>query len=168
VYDYYPSACSLEQCHLLPSSDPSTPPSTFPAPLSEELLWSYTVQLVSAIHAVHSAQLALYDTLTVRRVLVVAPHRIRVNGVGMRDLLMNPSDLSTGHRPLRSYQQEDLYHLGHLLLTLAAIAGPSASYPPHLPLEVDPALEHGLPSNLRPLFRLCASRYSTDLAHLIA
>ena len=170
VFDYFPAAVTLEQRHLLPSLDASTPPSTFPSPLSEALLWAYTTQLVSALHAVHSAGLALHDSLSVRRVLVVSPHRIRINGVGMRDLLLTSQEqaAATAHGHIRQHQQDDLYHLGHLLLTLSAIAAPATAHPPHLPVELDPALELNLPSHLRPLFRLAASRYSQELTHLIA
>ena len=169
VYDYCPAAVTLEQRHLLPSMDASTPPSTYPSPLSESLLWAYTTQLVSALHAVHSAGLALHDALSVRRVLVVSPYRIRVNGAGMRDMLLTPQDhAAAAHGHIRQHQQEDLYHLGHVLLTLASVAAPSTAYPSHLPVELDPSLELNLPSHLRPLFRLVASRYSQELAHVIA
>ena len=166
-YDYYPGASSVEQRHLLPSLDASTPPSTFPSALSEAVLWSYATQLLSALHAVHSAGLALYDGLSVRRVLVVGPGRVRVNGVGLRDLLATPQELAGAHH-LRQYQQEDLLHLGQLLLALSAVAAPGTAFPPHLPVDVDPALEHGLPGHLRPLLRLCAARYSAELVHLVA
>jgi hypothetical protein len=168
LYDYFPAALTLEQRHLLPSVDASTPPSTYPAPLVEAVLWSYICQLVSAIQAVHAAGLALYDALSVRRILVVSPNRIRVNAVGVRDLLHNQSDIQHSSKSVRHYQLEDLYHLGQLILTLAAIISPSDSYPPYLSDNIEPALELSLPSNLRPQFRLAASRYSPDLAHLIA
>jgi hypothetical protein len=168
LYDYYPGAMSVEQRHLLPSLDSSTPPSTFPSPLTESLLWSYTSQLVAALQAVHSAGLSMYDCLSVRRVLVVGPGRVRVNGVGLRDLLLTPADATAGHPHIRQYQQEDLYHLGSLLLSLAAVTASPSAYPVQLPSGIDPGLEVNLPSHLRPLFRLAASRYSQDLTHLIA
>lgn len=169
MYDYYPAALTLEQRHLLPSLDASTPPSTFPSPPSEDTLWSYTCQLVSAIHAAHSASMALYGALSVRRVLVVAPNRLRLTNLALRDILLAKADAPPPpNKPLRLYQMDDLHHLGQLLLTLASVASPADACPPHAPDSVDPTLEHSLPSHLRPLFRLAAVRYSLDVVHLIA
>ena len=168
VYDYYPAALTLEQRHLLPSLDASTPPSTFPAPLSEDALWSYTCQLVSAIHAAHSASMALYDAISVRRVLVVAPNRLRISNLAIRDILLAKSDAPPPNKPLRLYQMDDLYHLGQLLLALATVMGSNDVWPQHVPDTVDPTLEQSLPSNLRAMFRQAATRYSLDMVHLIA
>ena len=168
VYDYYPAALTLEQRHLLPSLDASTPPSTFPSLLSEDTLWSYTCQLVSAIHAAHSASMALYDAVSVRRVLVVAPSRLRITNLAMRDILLSKSDTPPLNKPLRLYQMDDLYHLGQLLLALATVMGSGDVWPQHVPETVDPTLEQSLPSHLRAMFRLAATRYSLDLVHLIA
>ena len=168
VYDYYPGALTLEQRHLLPSLDASTPPSTFPSPLSEDTLWSYTCQLVSAIHAAHSASMALYDSLSVRRILVVAPNRLRLTNLALRDILLSKADAPPPNKPLRLYQADDMYQLGHLLLSLASVLGGGEAWPQHVPEGVDPTLEQSLPSHLRAMFRLAASRYSLDLVHLIA
>ena len=168
VYDYYPAALTLEQRHLLPSLDASTPPSTFPSPLPEDTLWSYTCQLVSAIHAAHSASMALYDAISVRRVLVVAPNRLRITNLALRDILLSKADAPPPNKPLRLYQMDDLYRLGQLLLALAAVTGSGGAWPQHMPDTVDPSLEQSLPSHLRAMFRLAANRYSLDMVHLIA
>ena len=156
VYDYYPAALTLEQRHLLPSLDASTPPSTFPSPLSEDTLWSYTCQLVSAIHAAHSASMALYDAISVRRILVIAPNRLRLTNLAIRDILLSKSDVPP-NKPLRPYQMDDLYHLGQLLLTLATVVASGDQWPQHVPDTVDPTLEQSLPSHLKAMFRLAAS-----------
>lgn len=168
VYDYYPAALTLEQRHLLPSLDASTPPSTFPSPLSEDTLWSYTCQLVSAIHAAHSVSMPLYDAISVRRVLVVAPNRLRISNLAIRDILLSKSDAAPPNKPLRLYQLDDLFSLGKLLLTLATVMGSGDVWPQHMPDTVDPTLEQSLPSHLRAMFRLAATRYSLDMVHLIA
>eukprot|EP01096_Ripella_sp_DP13-Kostka_P016697 TRINITY_DN822_c0_g1_i1.p1 TRINITY_DN822_c0_g1~~TRINITY_DN822_c0_g1_i1.p1 ORF type:complete len:566 (+),score=168.43 TRINITY_DN822_c0_g1_i1:501-2198(+) len=104
VYDYYP--CSetmeariqrLEQGSFLP----------------EALMWSFVVQIVSALRAIHSSQLA-YRTLVPSKIIFTSKNRLRLNGVGTIDMLqtMKP-DMGSMHK-------EDLIQLGKLILQLSS------------------------------------------------
>jgi PAB-dependent poly(A)-specific ribonuclease subunit 3 len=55
AHDYHPGAFTLEQAHILPAH---TAQGLVRNPASEEQLWSYLVQLASALRCVHSAGLA--------------------------------------------------------------------------------------------------------------
>jgi len=113
--------------------------------------------------------MALYDVISVRRVLVTAPNRLRLSNLALRDILLSKSDAPLPpNRPLRLYQMDDLYHLGQLLLSLATVTASSDVWPSHVPDTVDPTLEQSLPSHFRAMFRLAATRYSLDMVHLIA
>lgn len=60
---------------------------SFPvAPLPEELVWDYVVQLASALRLVHSNQLAL-RCLDSSKVIVTSRHRLRVSCTGVMDIL---------------------------------------------------------------------------------
>lgn len=51
VYDYHPAAKTLEATHLVSSASMTTP-------FSEDILWSYICQLVSALRVMHAQGLA--------------------------------------------------------------------------------------------------------------
>lgn len=138
AYDYYPGAETLmtkylasTAPHLDPfSSDPSVPrPYTMQknrmlqqqagkGVLPESLLWSYIIELCSALRSVHSAGLAV-RALDPSKVLVTSRGRLRLCGGGIFDVLTYDSSSSHTTALLPHYQQEDLLALGKLILALA-------------------------------------------------
>lgn len=110
-YDFHAGAYTVEQLHLAGGT----------LPISEDQLWSYTVQLTSALRAIHSAGLVLGQAaLMPSKVIVSSPSRVRLAAVGLSQALMlegtptpsSPDVFTRGHR-------EDLTSLGQLLLLLA-------------------------------------------------
>jgi PAB-dependent poly(A)-specific ribonuclease subunit 3 len=116
TYDYHAGALSLEQAHMLPTH--TAQGNLIRNPATETQLWSYLVQLTSALRAIHTAGLAASPaTLAPSKVLLMAPSRVRLGAVGAAEVLAEgpPSDITRA-------QREDLSALGSLLLTLACAA----------------------------------------------
>lgn len=105
VYDYYPDAKTMAETYLA---------TALAAVVPEAQLWSYAVQLVGAIAAVHAQGLAL-RTLVPSKLLLLPTGRLLVNCVGMPDILRTdlPPDLAT-------VQRDDVFALGKLLVALSA------------------------------------------------
>lgn len=78
-------AYTLEQAHLLPSH---TPQGLVRSPASEEQLWSYLVQLASALRCIHGAGLAARPAcLAPSKVLLTSGGRVRLGSVGIPEAL---------------------------------------------------------------------------------
>jgi len=111
VHDYYPGAESLLNHHFRNfknkwGSGSHRPTGGF---LNESLIWSYIVQLTSALRSIHSAGLAC-RVIDLSKILVTDKSRLRINGAGIFDILsfdaQNPSS------QIQQCQQEDLVSLG--------------------------------------------------------
>lgn len=152
VYDFHPLATTIYHAHLSPlASLPPNPWSTNtqnnaintnsnsngqlrtrsnptnPTGLSERVIWSYLIQLSSAIKTIHHSGLAVRN-LEPNRVIISSKNRIRIAGCGIMDVINY--DLSgSGH-----YQQDDLLGLGKLMI---AIGCGSAGAVHNLPKSVD-------------------------------
>lgn len=96
--------------------------------LPERVLWSYIVQIGSALKCVHQNGLAM-RSLEVNRVLVTGKNRVRLGGAGVMDCLT-----WDGGQNVAGYQQEDLLSFGKLIISLAC-GSPSAVH--NLPKSVD-------------------------------
>ncbi|TIA90818.1 hypothetical protein E3P99_01371 [Wallemia hederae] len=107
VYAYYPNARTL---HTLHSANPLNP---HPAPISDKQLWTYLVQIVQGVMAIHAQGLAV-RCISPSRVLLTSKNRIRLNCVGALDIVQY-DDFANVHL----HQQEDLSAIGTLVLTLA-------------------------------------------------
>ncbi|XP_057368504.1 PAN2-PAN3 deadenylation complex subunit pan3-like isoform X1 [Daphnia carinata] len=138
AYDYYPGAETLMSKYLAstaPHSDPFSSDPSAPRPytmqknrmlqqqagkgvLPESLLWSYIIELCSALRCVHSAGLAV-RALDASKVLVTSRGRLRLCGGGIFDVLTYDSSASNASALIPHYQQEDLLALGKLILALA-------------------------------------------------
>mmetsp|Transcript_23050 Transcript_23050/g.57729 ORF Transcript_23050/g.57729 Transcript_23050/m.57729 type:complete len:832 (-) Transcript_23050:130-2625(-) len=103
AYDYHPLSATLESKYFLSTGHH----------IPENVMWSYICQLVSAIHAMHSMQLVC-RVVYPSKVIVTAKNRIRINGVGMLDVL-SPEPTKS----LAQLQGEDLIALGRLILGMA-------------------------------------------------
>ncbi|KAF8723796.1 hypothetical protein AX14_009189 [Amanita brunnescens Koide BX004] len=80
--------------------------------IPERVIWTYVVQISSAIKQVHEARLAV-RTIDATKILVTGQNRVRIGSCGLIDVLMHdtPQDISL-------LQQEDLLMFGRLLYAL--------------------------------------------------
>ena len=135
VYDYHPNAETLFSLHLKPK------PPTFQngrlqqskdgSLVPEETLWSYIVQLASAIQAVHDAGLAV-RVMDPTKILVTGknrcekiiyrssshpypPPRVRISSCCLVDILTYDTRQS---QDISTMQQEDLAYFGKLIFEL--------------------------------------------------
>lgn len=123
VHDYYPTTETLYSYYFgsgqtnqfknnkWNSNNGGNPRHT--GAISEKLLWSYIIQLTSALRSVHSAGLAC-RTIDLTKIIMISKLRIRVSGVGVLDVV----DSNAGS-PTPQHQQEDLIALGKVILALA-------------------------------------------------
>lgn len=80
---------------------------------NEQTIWSFIVQLTSAIRQIHSAGLA-YRSLDLTKILLNGKNRLRLGAVGIKDLLSgSPNDINR-------FQQQDMIDLGHVILSIAS------------------------------------------------
>lgn len=106
VYDYYPLASSLYDTHF--TSFPLTP-------ISQELLWTYLVQLTNGIRAIHSSGLAAVNLDWDKIIVTGSPGRVKISGCGAIDVLRFQESIN-----LHEEQQQDFFKLGTLLKDLAS------------------------------------------------
>lgn len=95
VQQFFPNALTLEQAYLLQRQ-----------PLSEEVLWSITLQIIAAVHCVHNAGLAV-RILDLSHVLITGKESVRLSACGLFDVVR--PDVT---RPTAQQQHEDLLALG--------------------------------------------------------
>ena len=81
--------------------------------IPEGTLWAFICQLVTALRAIHALDLAC-RVVHPLRILWTSPNRIRINCVGVLDVLESDSQKSLG-----ALQQEDITRLGSVILSLA-------------------------------------------------
>lgn len=87
--------------------------------LSETEIWSYIVQLCSALRCIHGAGLAA-RTIEPTKILQYGKGRLRINCVGVMDILTLPTiDQNSIQSYIHHWQQEDLTGLGRIVLALA-------------------------------------------------
>ena len=86
--------------------------------LPESLIWTYVVQLSSALRAIHAAGLAC-RTMDPTKILFYSKSRLRLNCVGIMDVLTFDSNNGNPLAMMQHYQQEDLVFLGKVVLALA-------------------------------------------------
>jgi len=78
----------------------------------ERVLWTYIIQIANAIKAVHSASLAV-RTIDASKILLTGKNRVRINCCSMLDVIRHDDQLTPNQ------QQEDLFDLGKLIISLA-------------------------------------------------
>ncbi|KAF7297105.1 PAN2-PAN3 deadenylation complex subunit PAN3 [Mycena indigotica] len=130
AYAYYPKARTLLETHLKPGSSHAhhgryQPPTNLSLP--ERTLWSYIVQLATAIKYVHDAGQAL-RMIDASKILVTGKHRLRVSSCGIVDVLLHDSSQPHTHshshpiaqQDMHSLQQEDLTMFGRLIFALCS------------------------------------------------
>ncbi|SCU94523.1 LAFA_0F22320g1_1 [Lachancea sp. 'fantastica'] len=106
VHDYFPQSNSLYETHFI---------SYNPVPIAQELLWSYLVQLCSALQAAHSSNLA-FNNICLDKVIVTGnPGRIKIGDSCVHDVLHFQEDVDVTQQ-----QQKDFADIGLMLRDLSA------------------------------------------------
>ncbi|XP_006820509.1 PAN2-PAN3 deadenylation complex subunit pan3-like [Saccoglossus kowalevskii] len=117
--------------------------------LPESVIWTYVVQLSSALRTIHAAGLAC-RVMDPTKILLMSKSRLRVNCVGIFDVLTFDNNQSNPLAMMPHYQQEDLVSLGKVVLALAC----------HSVLGIQR-------ENIQASMELVAVNYSEDLKNLI-
>ena len=112
VTDYHPTAQTLADTHFAVGRHPSGS-RTSGRVLPENELWSYIVQLASALKAIHEGGQAA-QTVTPSKILLTSKNRVRLNGCGVLDIVQYEQ-----RRPVTELQRGDLEDLGRVILGLA-------------------------------------------------
>ncbi|XP_014671544.1 PREDICTED: PAB-dependent poly(A)-specific ribonuclease subunit PAN3-like [Priapulus caudatus] len=86
--------------------------------LPENVIWGYVVQLSSALRTIHAAGLAC-RVMDPTKILVTGKNRLRVNCVGIFDVLSLDATQPNPIAMMPQNQQEDLISLGKIVLALA-------------------------------------------------
>ncbi|KAH3675937.1 hypothetical protein WICMUC_002233 [Wickerhamomyces mucosus] len=107
VYDFYPDSKTLEEYH--------NPRVGKAEHITEELLWSYLVQIASGISAAHEHGLPVRSVST-KKVIVTSQNRVRLSDCGVLDILHYTEDSSDTQLSM----EKDLIDLGRLILDLAS------------------------------------------------
>jgi len=143
VYAYYPNAQTLYDAHIKPKAPAYQQPIYYGRHqqlhkyqqaqhqiLPERTLWSYIVQLASAIKKVHEGGQAV-RMLDVTKILVTGQDRIRISSCGIIDILMHDTP-----QDMHSLQQEDLLMFGQVVFALCC-NNATASNPQHLQTSLE-------------------------------
>lgn len=137
VYDYHPCSTTLQARYFDSQSRGFEP-------MDEPTLWSFILQILSALRAIHRAGLACRG-LRPCQILLTGRNRFRINSLGIADSIAIERPKHLGR-----YQHEDLLSLGKMILSLA--------------INVDEgAAVLDLPRNMHLLESAC----SPDLANLV-
>jgi PAB-dependent poly(A)-specific ribonuclease subunit 3 len=120
VYDYYPNSDTLLEFHKKIGTYRSEP-------LTEELLWTYLVQLVNVLTAIHGAGIAARTSLDLSKIIVTNKNRIRLSSCGISDVLNHEVDdeelqYSTRADYYKRLQKLDMKQLGKIMLELSVMA----------------------------------------------
>uniref|UniRef100_A0A674JRR4 PAN2-PAN3 deadenylation complex subunit PAN3 n=1 Tax=Terrapene triunguis TaxID=2587831 RepID=A0A674JRR4_9SAUR len=117
--------------------------------LPESLIWAYIVQLSSALRTIHTAGLAC-RVMDPTKILVTGKTRLRVNCVGVFDVLTFDNSQNNPLALMAQFQQADLISLGKVVLALACNS-----------------LSGIQRENLQKAMELVTINYSSDLKNLI-
>lgn len=125
VYDYFPTANTLLEHHVVRKLGGKL------EPVTEDLLWTYVIQLTNALSAIHDKHLAARSSLDLSKIIVTNKNRIRLLAVGTDDVLLHEQDEaaiaeSSLADHVKHLQLEDIRKLGRVLLDLALVSRPNA------------------------------------------
>ncbi|PAV62108.1 hypothetical protein WR25_07507 [Diploscapter pachys] len=122
VYDYYPLAETLKVRHFGKGSGfidalsgakiSQHNPNSMGVGVQEVIIWSYIVQLASAIRCIHASGLAIKG-LQASKVLVYGKNKVLISCGGLMDITTSEA------MPIQQQQAEDLNAFGRILLALA-------------------------------------------------
>lgn len=108
--DYHPLSQTLADKHFNTGRHPNN---TRPQIIPENDIWSYIVQIASALRSIHEGGLAA-QTVTASKILITSKNRLRLNGCCVLDIVQYDQK-----RPTNELQRADLEDLGRLILSLA-------------------------------------------------
>jgi len=117
--------------------------------LPESVIWTYVIQMTSALRHIHSAGLAC-RTLDPTKILIINKTRLLLNCCGIFDVLTFDPTSSNPMAAMAHYQQEDLIALGKIVLALACNS--------FLAIQRE---------NLQTSMEIVTSTYSSDMRNLI-
>ena len=113
VTDYHPLSKTLaEHHHIGQARQPRGRTNAEPVP--EAVLWSYVVQIASALKTIHSNNLAA-RVVDASKIIITGKNRIRLNGCAVLDVVQYDKQL-----PITHLQRQDLVNFGLLILSLGA------------------------------------------------
>ncbi|CAO3565111.1 unnamed protein product [Mortierella alpina] len=117
VYDYHPCSKTLYDVHFGAQAQLASQVvvggSKSADVIHERVLWSYLIQLTSALKKIHSSGLAA-RLIDPTKILVTGKNRVRLNCCGIMDMLTFDTAPNIAH-----LQQDDILNLGQLMMTLA-------------------------------------------------
>lgn len=144
VTDYHPNSKTLAEMHLqTQGSSGGRFSQRQPAPhVPENVLWSYIVQLASAIKTCHSLRLAV-RTIIPSKIIMTSKNRIRLNACSVLDVVQFDNAFQ-----LDALKNEDFVQLGRLILSIAGNANAS--------LNMTKAMDH-LTRTYTPKLRECVN-----------
>ncbi|TKX22825.1 PAN2-PAN3 deadenylation complex subunit PAN3 [Elsinoe australis] len=144
VTDYHPLAQTLADKHF---GQTSRHPARAAAPLiTDHELWTYLIQLASALKSIHSSGLAA-RLIIPQKILLTSKNRIRLNSCGILDITQFDQQ-----RPLHELQSDDFVQLGRLILSIATRT---------------PTTPHGPPKALDQIARLYSEKMHDTLNWLL-
>jgi len=109
--DYHPLSTTLAAHHFSTVKEKKEKGKQ-PEKIDEKVLWSYGIQLVNGLRAVHKEGLSIRGGLRPESILLTSKNRIRINHLSIPSVL-SPSPTNT---------QEDIQDLGRLLLSLSCVS----------------------------------------------
>eukprot|EP01134_Creolimax_fragrantissima_P008087 CFRG8087T1 len=139
VYDYFANSTTLRATYFENAKNEL---------MQESVLWSYVIQLTSALRVIHASGMAC-RVIEPSKILLTGRNRIRINCVGIFDVL-NFESIQQQQQSTSHLQQEDLAALGRLVLALAC-----------------GSLVAVQQENLTRAFEHVTTHYSSDLKNLI-
>ena len=113
VTDYHPLSQTLADKYFAPGRLPGAG-RTGAQIVPENDLWSYIVQLSSALKSIHEGGQAA-QTVVASKILITSKNRLRLNGCGVVDIVQYEQ-----RQPVTESQRSDLEDLGKLILGIAA------------------------------------------------
>ena len=113
VTDYHPLSKTLADYHHIGQSRPARGRNQH-EPVPESILWTYIVQIASALKSMHGSGLAA-RILDSSKILVTGKNRVRLNGCGVLDVVQFEAQI-----PTAQLQRQDLVNFGLVILSLGA------------------------------------------------
>jgi PAB-dependent poly(A)-specific ribonuclease subunit 3 len=117
--EYHPLAKTLLEYHHIgghPFNARATRGSNAKDQVTEPALWSYVVQIASALKAIHNSGLAA-RVLDPSKILVTGKNRVRLNGCAVLDVVQFDTN---SHTPLAQAQRQDLVNFALVILAVGA------------------------------------------------
>jgi PAB-dependent poly(A)-specific ribonuclease subunit 3 len=113
VTDYHPLSKTLAEHHHIGQSRPARGRNHH-EPVPEAILWTYIVQIASALKAIHGNGLAA-RILDPSKILLTGKNRVRLNGCGVLDVVQFEAQI-----PLTQLQRQDLISFGLVILSIGS------------------------------------------------